>query len=348
MWLVFMVMWFLFTAYAVTANDSVQTLGTFIEANKKRKWYILWAVAATLMVATLTYSYIAYSGDITFGRLEKISMPDGGIQWYHALAPISLIILTRFGVPVSTSLLVLSSFASSLVFEQIILKSFLGYGLWALCAFLIWIGFAKAYDKLDLKKKIKFKVSDRNWTIFQWLVTGFLWVSWLMHDMANIAVFLPRELEVWQFMAVCSVLVTCLWVIFYRGGWEIQQVVSSKEGIGNMRTATFVALLYAMLLIYFKEMNSLPMSTTWVFIWVLAGRELALTLITRGYSMKKAAPVLRGDMFKIMIGLVTSVSLVFTIQVLDWNSVWSILSQSQIASFFATIVNSIMSYFTWA
>lgn len=335
MWLLFMVLGFLFTAYAVTANDSVQTLWTFIEANKKRKWYVLWWVAATVMVLTLAYSFYAYGGDITYGRLEKIGPTN--IQRYHALAPISLIILTRFGVPVSTSLLVLSSFASSIVFEQIIIKSFLGYGVWALCAFLIWILVSRLIDAYKLKEKIGFKLSDRNWTIFQWLVTGFLWVSWLMHDMANIAVFLPRQLELWQFGLVCTVLVTCLWVIFYRGWGEIQEVVSSKEWIGNIRTATFVALLYATILIYFKELNSLPMSTTWVFIWVLAGRELALTIIDKWYSFNKAKPVLLGDMFKIFVGLTTSVALVLMIQHLDWNSISEVLAQSQFVAFLSGV-----------
>ena len=37
-------MWlgFFFAAYATVANDSIQSLGTFIESNKTTKWWVLW------------------------------------------------------------------------------------------------------------------------------------------------------------------------------------------------------------------------------------------------------------------------------------------------------------------
>ena len=39
--------------YSVIANDSVQTLGTWIASNKDRfKWQTLWAAASTVLVGT--------------------------------------------------------------------------------------------------------------------------------------------------------------------------------------------------------------------------------------------------------------------------------------------------------
>ena len=37
-------MWagFLFAAYAAIANDSIQTIGTFIASNQDKKWWVLW------------------------------------------------------------------------------------------------------------------------------------------------------------------------------------------------------------------------------------------------------------------------------------------------------------------
>ena len=37
-------MWvgFIFAGYAVIANDSIQTIGTFIASNKHRPWWVLW------------------------------------------------------------------------------------------------------------------------------------------------------------------------------------------------------------------------------------------------------------------------------------------------------------------
>ena len=64
-------------------------------------------------------------GDISYGRLNKIPFQE--IQWYHAMAPGLLLLLTRIGVPVSTSFLVLSAFASTFVLEKMLVKSMMGY-----------------------------------------------------------------------------------------------------------------------------------------------------------------------------------------------------------------------------
>ena len=48
-------------------------------------------------------------------------------QWYHAVAPAILLVLTRVGIPVSTSFLVLSRFASAFVLEKMLVKSIMCY-----------------------------------------------------------------------------------------------------------------------------------------------------------------------------------------------------------------------------
>ena len=107
---------FLLAAYSVIANDSVQTLGTWIASNNERfNWKILWFAASIVLLWALWYGWIVYEGDISYGRLNKIPFQE--IQWYHAMAPGVLLLLTRVGVPVSTSFLVLSAFASTFVFR---------------------------------------------------------------------------------------------------------------------------------------------------------------------------------------------------------------------------------------
>jgi len=120
-------MWtgFILAAYSVIGNDSVQTLGTFIASNQKFKWQYLWAATSAVLVFTLGYGWYMYGGDISFGRLNKI--PYQEIQWYHAMAPAVLLLLTRVGIPVSTSFLVLSVFASTFVIEKMLLKSMIVY-----------------------------------------------------------------------------------------------------------------------------------------------------------------------------------------------------------------------------
>jgi len=289
---------FLLTAYAVIANDSVQTLGTFIESNRKIKWQWQWLWISTILVATLVGSWVAYNGDISQGRLQVLPLVT--IEWYYLLPPLGLVILTQFGIPVSTSLLVLSAFASTVVFEQIILKSVIGYALAAIVAYALWLFAAKIFEGDEDKGDIL------HWRIVQWLATGFLWFSWLSHDIANIAVYLPRQLPLSDLVMVLLILVLGLAYIFWKRGGKIQEIITEKSNLSYVKSATCVDIVYALILIFFKEYNSIPMSTTWVFVGLLAGRELAISSCGR-----KAFPIIIKDMGKMLVGLAFSVGIIF-------------------------------------
>ena len=144
--LLFGVTGFLLSAYAVIANDSAQTLGTFIASNKDGKWYWQWAVMSIVMVATLSYAFM--SGDISSGRLNDIPLPKL-YSWYHLAAPLLLLVMTRVGVPVSTTILTLSVFSSSFVLEKILLKSALGYSIAAVSAYILWFTLSKSTQVAD-------------------------------------------------------------------------------------------------------------------------------------------------------------------------------------------------------
>lgn len=304
---------FMLAAYAVIGNDSVQTLGTFIASNiRVFKWYWLWLAASTVLIFTLVYGWHINDGDISYGRLDKI--PPVEIQWYHAAAPAVLVLLTRIGIPVSTTFLVLSVFASTVVLEKMLVKSVVGYGLAAIVAYILWMVLAHFINE-------KFNLVKREhrafWRVLQWLSTGFLWFSWLSHDMANIAVFLPRELP-FEYL-VGAIIVLCSWLafIFWTSGGKIQKIVLEKTGSRFMRSATIIDLIYAFLLLYFKELNSIPMSTTWVFVGLLTGRELAIATVHReNYRFGYVFPIIGKDFLKMMIGLAVSVALVLAIHYL--------------------------------
>ena len=51
------------------ANDSVQTLGTFIASKQKWfKWYTLASAASAAMIVTVSYGWWRYGGDNSYGR----------------------------------------------------------------------------------------------------------------------------------------------------------------------------------------------------------------------------------------------------------------------------------------
>jgi len=115
--LIYTIVGFALAGWSVIANDSVQTLGTFIASKQKWvKWYTLASAASAAMNATVCYGRFRYGGDISYGRLTQI--PYQEIQWYHAVAPGILLLLTRIGIPVSTTFLVISAFASTVVLEN--------------------------------------------------------------------------------------------------------------------------------------------------------------------------------------------------------------------------------------
>jgi hypothetical protein len=298
---------FLLAAYSVIANDSIQTLGTFLASNKAHfKWYTLWMAASVMLVYTITYGWINYDGDISYGRLTRIPFQE--VQWYHAMAPAILLLLTRKGIPVSTTFLVLSAFASFTVLEKVLMKSIVGYGVAAISAYVIWVVLERYInEKKDHPEHVKF------WRVGQWVTSGWLWFAWLQHDMANIAVFLPRQLMLGDLLMVLVATVSILGYVFYTGGGRIQEVVINKHGTRFARSSTIINLVYAFILYFFKELNDLPMSTTWVFVGLLTGRELAISSVIENYRFKYVFPIIAKDFGKMMFGLGASVAIVLII-----------------------------------
>jgi len=82
----------------------------------------------------------------------------------------------------------------------------------------------------------------------------------LSHDVANIAVYLPRQLDVTLLLIVLAYFTALLFYIFYIHGGPIQKVVLDKTGTRYARSATIINVIYAGVLYYFKELNDLPMS----------------------------------------------------------------------------------------
>ena len=305
---------FMFACYAVTANDSIQTLGTYISSNRDIKWYWQFGFMGTIFVGTMLYGFDM--GDPAFGRLEKF--PNIDVQWYHALAPLILIALTRLKIPVSTTFLVLSVFATSVVMEKMLIKSFMGYAVSFVFAFGSWYLISKYILHEGEKGEDKY---NNHWRIAQWLTTGWLWSTWLKHDMANIMVFLPRYHPtgntVYE-LFVIGVMLLGRGFMFYERGGRIQEIVLSKTNTRYVRSATMIDLVYCFVLYFFKELNNIPMSTTFVFMGMLAGRELGIWMegygITYGKEHRKAIfPMLYTDFLRLMLGLAVSVSLAYGI-----------------------------------
>ena len=408
-------------SYSVVANDSIQTLGTFLHSNSHRKWWVLWLFSSSVMVAVMLYGWANYHGDVSYDRLDKvyskmvdfkgtqsalksvleaesdaehaaiaslITEVDEGlaaakevyladntelegqiqswsgslenlriavddqrlptatrdavaaavlktdeaietmlghrnvadfIKWYYVLPPIVLLILTQFGFPVSTSFLILITFQPA-VLGPMLIKSVSGYFLAFAVAIVVYLSVMRM-----LERHWRDSESDsisKWWIVAQWSSTAFLWSMWLIQDMANIFVYVPRPLPLTGLLLCMAWMVAVQAFIYYTKGGRIQQIVTSKTNTHDVRSATIVDLIYGLVLYFFKIQSNVPMSTTWVFIGLLAGREFAFAFAHRkdGLTLLSASKLMGRDLGKVVVGLVVSIGLAYTVRLLDMAS----------------------------
>lgn len=370
---IFAIIGFLFAAYAVVGNDALQTLGTFINSNSRLHWFWLFVFAGGVLVATFTYGWFIYDGDPSWERLSNTSKyPAVDIQWYHTLPPLMLLIITRFGVPVSTSFMVLTVFASIGGLTSMLSKSLIGYGLAFVVGLAVYLAVTNSLEKriksstiddrapwglmsamgiliaaviyflpelvMDPSEKNIGKIANWKasapwligigfvmeglsflavqkfgkgayWIILQWVTTAYLWGVWLIQDFANIFVFLPRELTALQgFLGLFAILALLLYTFWNQGG-PVQKILQAKTAVTDIRSATLIDFIYASLLFFFKEVSAVPMSTTFVFLGLIAGREFGFAVMDKALNAAKAAKLGVSDASKAYIGLVLSINM---------------------------------------
>lgn len=318
---------FVLSAYSVIGNDVIQTLGTFLSSNEKRPWWVLWIFAASILTICLVYGWYANNGDVTYGRLigdppeynmdnPKFVNPEDleGFGWPYLLPPIVLLIITRLGIPVSTSFLILSFFSVKNMYDMVV-KSMSGYLVAFGAAIVLYIFISKRVEKKFIENPAT-EQQKKLWTVLQWFSTGFLWSQWLIQDFANIYVYLPRNVSAGNLIFSITIFLILLAYIFYSKGGAIQKIVKAKTNTVDIRSATIIDFIYALILLFFKELNNIPMSTTWVFLGLLAGREIGIKYFAYGSVPSETLKDLGRDLGKVFFGLAVSIVLVLGLRYL--------------------------------
>lgn len=308
-------MWvgFAFAGYSAIANDSIQTIGTFLSSNADRKWWVLWLYIGGIFVLTVSFSWFTYDGDVSYQRLTSKGFAEAptSFTFLQIAAPLFLLILTRLRMPVSTTFLILSCFSSDLGgITDMLNKSFFGYISTFLIAFVFWILLNRLMNNWFKGE------ASWYWYPLQWITSGALWSVWIMQDAANIAVYLPRSLSFQEFLGFTTFIFLGLGILFYLRGDKIQAIVTEKSQMRDVRPATIIDFVYASLLFYFKMLSTIPMSTTWVFIGLLAGRELAMSVTDangKGKPLRKTLKLIAKDISYAGIGLLVSILLAMAI-----------------------------------
>jgi hypothetical protein len=216
-----------------------------------------------------------------------------------------VLLLTRWGAPVSTSFLVLTAFAPANL-PSLLCQSLLGYGVALLVGALVYGALAWLLERPG--DDPPGAAPHPGWLPLQWLAGGWLWGQWLIQDLANVYVYLPRQLAAPQMGLSLAALCGAVCLLLASGGGPIQQRLTSKSHVDAPRAATLIATLYALILTGFSAVSRGPLSTTWVFLGLLAGREMALQLSLRERSVAAVAGVLGGDIARAALGLAVSVA----------------------------------------
>lgn len=316
---------FALAAYSVVGNDVIQTLGTFLSSNAKRPWWVLWLFAGGILTIVLLYGWSTNGGDVSYGRLigsaEKGFSPENPayplpspMQWWYVLPALVLLVITRLGIPVSTTFLILTFFSPKELGPMLI-KSVSGYAVAFVVAIVLYLLIAKLLEKrFHTVALVRNSREEQVWTVLQWLSTGFLWSQWLAQDFANIYVYLPRQLSSLELGGSLVVILLMLAYIFSRRGGAIQKIVTSKTNTTDIRSATIIDFIFGIILLVFKEWSKVPMSTTWVFLGLLAGREYALRYRLFSKIEGKLHKMIASDLGKAALGLLVSVALVYFIR----------------------------------
>jgi len=210
--------------------------------------------------------------------------------------------------------MILSVFSSGQLIEKMILKSFFGYSLAFVAALALYLLISKKFESKASIRLMDKKKQRHYWLVGQWFSTGFLWSQWLIQDFANIFVFLPRQLQLSELLVSLCVILLIMAYIFNSKGGKIQEVVNQKSNTQHIRSATIIDACYGLLLYFFTTINNVPMSTTWTFIGILAGREIAINYLLRKKELKNTYQLIVKDFAKVNIGLIVSVLIAYLIQ----------------------------------
>lgn len=318
---------FVLAGYAVIGNDALQTLGPFLAANRGRTPRLLqFAWLAALLASVLLLGWWWGEGDPAWGRLQTFA-PLTDLRWIDLLPSLSVLLLTQWGAPVSTSFLVLTAVDPASL-QPLLRHSLAGYGLGLAVGLLAWgvlLWRLETTPADPLPEPVDADTPSAAaaespgpasvpfWLALQWITTGWLWSQWLVQDLANIYVYLPRRLGPGAMAGSLAVLLVGLALLMAENGGAIQQRLTSKTNSGDPRSTALLAGIYGLVLFVMGRISTYPLSTTWAFLGLLAGRELAL--LRRGNrNLRSTLASPAQDLLRASLGLGISLAVALAVR----------------------------------
>ncbi len=262
------------STFSVIENSSFQMFGTFLTSNKNKSVFQIFFFIFAIFFITLAFEWFTNGGRLDFDRLININY-SSNVDFKSILAPLLLFFLTYKKIPVSTTFVLLSGFATKHTIDSMLTKTAASYLISFIFGYYIWY----RLDRLLGGKISDFDYEKMNkWKNVQIISNIFLIVFWIMSNNSNLVVSLPRIFSVQYFIIyVLFCAISIFYVVFSRGG-KIQSIIDAKNGLDNPKTNSIINVAFSLIILMFQCINTTPVATTWSFVGLLSGREFALSM----------------------------------------------------------------------
>jgi hypothetical protein len=97
---------------------------------------------------------------------------------------------------------------------------------------------------------------------------------------------------------------------------KMQEILSSKKNANNLKINVLINLLFSAILFIFKIISNISIATTFVFLGILAGKEVAIAFSESdifGKTYKKTILTVLRDINKCILGVCVSLAFVIFI-----------------------------------
>lgn len=305
------------------ANNSFQIFGTFFLINKKTpKWKMFLFIFGVFAVIILA-SWFLFNKELHFGKLNSIPY-NNNLNIFHFLSPFVLIYLTHKKIPVSSTFLFTTLFSSGAVVHTILTKTIHIYILSFVFGFVLW-KYIYPFFATKIQKYMKSELLEMNnekfWFTMQYISTALLWFSWLFSNMSSALVFIPRQFDIKSLGILLLFSGIIIYYLIDNMGGNMQQLIKNKKNTDDIKSATMINIVYGCLIYIFQFSVNIPISTTWVFIGLIAGREIAITssqniLIVSEIIHKNSVKRVIFDLLHAVLGVIISLGFAMISKVL--------------------------------
>ena len=291
----------LLTISNIFLNESIQALGIFLNSNKKNYSIKNCLIFSFTFVVFVFFTWLFCNHIIDYGKLDVIPYANDFNKIY-LLIPITLITMTYYKIPISTTFLVLLIFGSNKTDELILIKTFCGYFLSFLTMFLI-TKFILKYEKFILKL-------DNNIIFYlQYISTLLLWIFWITQNIGNSFVYVPKKINIYELFLFIIVSLIFISYLFTNKSEELKTIVLNKKNIESPILNILINNCFIFIIIYLKKVNNIPIATNFIFIGLLAGREFSFINFSKRKELINTTKIVLKDFFSSVIGILISLFL---------------------------------------